>query len=673
MTGGEFFFKVDWVKLDKQQPGFKFTFSVTPGNTFRYGNTQFTRSQVGFTNEDIIISLGGYYNFTVDIYLRGFKQSTVRMCGLIQATRTSGSCDIQGGYSRYFPGLSEEKGKAIFTDAIELRNLQIDGWPQFKFSDNLYAKLDKMEKGNSQSTQKPVNTTKTTPTPKPSPAPSTKQTASQPAATSKSTSNQSQTSTYEAQRQQALQKNQQSQQESYRKLEESTNNLARGLQVVFGNKVDQEKRQERLNKQAADRRQAASMVGEYYFGHTLVKLREINLVSQVLLKNPTSLSTAIKKSLSETTTFKKNIFSDPNTTKEILFETDLSFDAWSRPSDDRLGTNNFIMKKQGSYCLSDMILLLGAKETEIDRIMFNQTYSKFMQNAFIATQNSYAPFLVLIHDYVYNIKDLDKKQNLVLYKIKEKDTADYFNGAADLIRYKFIEKYRSNKNVYETRVKIKGSPDLQPVFPDMNRELGYIDFDKTSFQYEDISKKYTNASSSLLISQGNVIGVSQYVDTSSVSTNRLKEKGWIFFGDALMNKSERTEYNNSTGIMRLYANAWFPGVILVVSEIRKKGGGGMYGMHFDYEPYDPGTYTAEYAELTTFTYDPSIGEYNATFHQILKSMKQSERLAQINLLLYKYPDNLLALHTKYLIEKLMNDEVDANKTKDKIQKLISAK
>ena len=226
---------------------------------------------------------------------------------------------------------------------------------------------------------------------------------------------------------------------------------------------------------------------------------------------------------------------------------------------------------------------------------------------------------------------------------------------------------------YETRVKIKGSPDLQPVFPDMNREIGYIDFDKTSFQYEDISKKYTNASSSLLISQGNVIGVSQYVDTSSVSTNLLKEKGWIFFGDALMNKSERTEYNNSTGIMRLYANAWFPGVILVVSEIRKKGGGGIYGMHFDYEPYVQGTYTAEYAELTTFTYDPSIGEYNATFHQILKSMKQSERLAQINLLLYKYPDNLLALHTKYLIEKLMNDEVDANKTKDKIQKLISAK
>jgi len=670
MTGGEFFFKVDWVKLDKQQPGFKFTFSVTPGNTFRYGNTQFTRSQVGFTNEDIIISLGGYYNFTVDIYLRGFKQSTVRMCGLIQATRTSGSCDIQGGYSRYFPGLSEEKGKAIFTDAIELRNLQIDGWPQFKFSDNLYAKLDKMEKGNSQSTQKPVNTTKTTPTPTPSPVPSTKQTANQPAATIKSTSSQTQNNNATSQKQQALENSKRIEEESYRKLQESSNELVRGLQTVFGNKVDEQKKQERLQREARERQKWTDQEANFYFQNVYTKSIEISKIFSAYTNPSTDFQKSITRSLVENTNFTNSVFFDGKNIPENIFNTDLSFRVWSHPSSSGLGSNNFMMRKLfGTQCVSDMIQLLGIKETEIDRHMFAPTFTQEWQSGIIESNKIYPSLSLYIHDMVYNIKSMGKKQNYVHYKIKPNDTAEYFKGAADLTQYRFIEKYRMHKNSYKNPIQGKNAPEYQPVNPNMNHEIGYIDFDKTTFQYGDMNKKYTDASAQFILNKGKIVGVLQYADTSSLSDKNLRKYGWVLATTTQLDKSEHNEYNSSTGKMSLFVNGWYPGVLLVVTEIRERKNL-FYGSQHPYLPYEPGTSTAEYARIEVFSTDASIGEYNEFTYLTMLNSKPADRRLLMNSFLYKYPDNVLGLHTRYLIEKASEDELSASRTKAKILKIV---
>ena len=675
-TGGEFFFTIDWVKITKGGgAGIKFTFNIKTGNTFRYGNTQFTRSQVGFTDADILVQSSTYY-FNVDIYYKGVKLSTIK-----QATMSAGKDPYNGwgvvekGYTGFFPDLTSEKAESMFKDAIELRNIQFSTSPRFSLSDNLLAKLKKLEEGTTANSKPP--TTKTV-TSAPNATNASQTNKQQPGSyasnysktTTSSSSSSSSSNNTNAQRQQALDKSKQIEQESYRKLQESSNELVRGLQTVFGNKVDEQKKEERLQQQARERQKWTDHEAKFYFQNVYTKSVAISKIFSAYTNPSTDIQKSITQSFLENTNFTNSVFFDDKNVPENIFKTDLSFRVWSHPSSSGLGSNNFMMRKLfGTQCVSDMIQLLGIKETEIDRHMFTPTFTQEWQSSIIESNKTYPSLSLYLHDIVYNIKSIDKKQNYVYYKIKPNDTAEYLKGAADLTQYRFIEKYRMHKNYYKNPIQGKNAPEYQPVNPNMNHEIGYIDFDKKTFQYGDMNKKYTDASAQFIVNKGKIVGVLQYADTSSLSDKNLRKYGWVLATTTQLDKSEHNEYNSSTGKMSLFVNGWYPGVLLVVTEIRERKNL-FYGSQDPYLPYEPGTSTAEYARIEVFATDASIGEYNEFAYLTMCSNKSADRRMLMDSFLAKHPDNLLGLHTRYLIEKASQDELSASRTKAKILKIV---
>lgn len=144
ISQGEFVWNITWEKIaTPSQGGFKFSYNITPGNAFRTGSATFTRSQTGFTNQDITVT-GGPCLFSFDVYLNGGKigRWEESSANYMQGTPT-GWVSVAGAYKNFVSGATEEAAKNTFAGNVEVRNFAFKQHtcPLFSLSENLLAKL----------------------------------------------------------------------------------------------------------------------------------------------------------------------------------------------------------------------------------------------------------------------------------------------------------------------------------------------------------------------------------------------------------------------------------------------------------------------------------------------------------------------------------------------------
>lgn len=159
ISQGEFVWNITWEKIaTSSTAGFKFSYTITPGNNFKMGTKAFTRSQTGFTNQDITIT-GGPCLFSFDVYLNGGKIGRWEQTSVTYMQgRNQGTASVIAAYKTFVSGATEEAAKATFTGNVEVRNFAFaqHTCPLFQLSENLVAKLKQdntqQPKGNSNTT-----------------------------------------------------------------------------------------------------------------------------------------------------------------------------------------------------------------------------------------------------------------------------------------------------------------------------------------------------------------------------------------------------------------------------------------------------------------------------------------------------------------------------------------